>query len=383
VTTDWSLPCNHAFAACPWSQYIIEVVTGNPKYFFKRAYLSFLAFLLLEACGSEDVYSARQSCWNGIILTSGVSQLAADALLPTACEGFNAAQAQAVKFTVAVDIGPLLSVPIVRLEGVPSGAIISPSTVVVRDSKGKTYSLGISDHPPRVSASPQLPFNEKFEVTGGALTFTNAPAINLSSKTIQTPVFPIGPTSVIVPAVAPYFAGTSTKFSGSTSTVSFGSIVSYDWIFGDGSVGSGASVSHTYSGKGSYSVTLTIADSFGRKSSNTALIDVAAPNLPPVARISVLPSGPPPLGAPIAGVDTVFRQTGSSDFDGEIVSYSWDFGDGTTRLISANDTGNGIDSPGFVRHVFAVAGTYLVKLTVTDNLGLTNTASEFVMVVNP
>jgi PKD repeat protein len=88
------------------------------------------------------------------------------------------------------------------------------------------------------------------------------------------------------------------------------------------------------------------------------------------------------LGAPIAGVDTVFSQTGSADSDGVIVSYFWDFGDGTTRLLRADDPGNGIDSPGFVRHVFAVAGTYLVRLTVTDNLGLTHTASESVMVVN-
>lgn len=52
----------------------------------------------------------------------------------------------------------------------------------------------------------------------------------------------------------------------------------------------------------------------------------------------------------------------SSDEDGRIVSYSWQFGDG------------GSASGAKVKHRFDRAGTYTVTLTVTDNDGATGTA---------
>lgn len=60
--------------------------------------------------------------------------------------------------------------------------------------------------------------------------------------------------------------------------------------------------------------------------------------------------------------------TGSSDIDGTLVSYSWDFGDG--------NTGTG-PTP---MHAYAVGGTYQVRLIITDNAGLTDTTTESVMV---
>lgn len=60
--------------------------------------------------------------------------------------------------------------------------------------------------------------------------------------------------------------------------------------------------------------------------------------------------------------------SGSSDIDGTLVSYAWDFGDG--------NTGTGP----MPTHSYAVGGTYLVQLIITDNAGLTDTISESVMV---
>lgn len=54
-----------------------------------------------------------------------------------------------------------------------------------------------------------------------------------------------------------------------------------------------------------------------------------------------------------------FNSTGSSDPDGTIVGYNWDFGDGGSST-AANPN-----------HVYTSAGTYIVKLTVTDNGGAT------------
>jgi PKD repeat protein len=76
----------------------------------------------------------------------------------------------------------------------------------------------------------------------------------------------------------------------------------------------------------------------------------------PVASFTSSPAGG------IAPVTANFDAGGSSDADGVIVSYSWDFGDGTgTAGVSAS-------------HTYSVAGVYLVTLTVTDNSGNTGIA---------
>jgi PKD repeat protein len=87
-----------------------------------------------------------------------------------------------------------------------------------------------------------------------------------------------------------------------------------------------------------------------------ALDPPPATNQPPVAR----PGGPysGTLNAAIA-----FSGAASSDPDGSIASYAWDFGDGST--------GTGATPS----HSYAGVGTYTVTLTVTDNGGLANSAT--------
>ncbi|MDD5646753.1 MAG: PKD domain-containing protein, partial [Candidatus Bipolaricaulis sp.] len=61
--------------------------------------------------------------------------------------------------------------------------------------------------------------------------------------------------------------------------------------------------------------------------------------------------------------------TGSSDEDGSIVLYLWDFGDGTpASAVVARSA----------RHRYVRAGTYTVTLTVVDNRGATATAEATV-----
>ena len=81
-------------------------------------------------------------------------------------------------------------------------------------------------------------------------------------------------------------------------------------------------------------------------------------NLPPVAQIAVdKTSGTTPL-------KVVFDGSKSSDPNqGDSLTYEWDFGDGTN--------GNGA----VIEHVFQKEGSFTVKLTVTDSLGLSSQAT--------
>ena len=86
----------------------------------------------------------------------------------------------------------------------------------------------------------------------------------------------------------------SVAFDGTGSRDSDGSIVSYSWNFGDNTAaGSGATVSHTYSGTGSYTATLTVTDNQGATGATTRVITVA--------------SGPPPASVTVGGVVTFDR----------------------------------------------------------------------------
>lgn len=71
---------------------------------------------------------------------------------------------------------------------------------------------------------------------------------------------------------------------------------------------------------------------------------------------------------PLVGKTVTFNASASCDPDGTIVCCAWDFGDGIS------DTGES------TTHAYAVADTYTVTLTVTDDDGLTDTATEDVTV---
>lgn len=69
--------------------------------------------------------------------------------------------------------------------------------------------------------------------------------------------------------------GLSCTFDGSNSTDSDGSIVSYQWNFGDNSNSSGASAQHTFTATNTYAVTLTVTDNSGSTRSSTENVTVS------------------------------------------------------------------------------------------------------------
>jgi PKD repeat protein len=92
------------------------------------------------------------------------------------------------------------------------------------------------------------------------------------------------------------------------------------------------------------------------------VLPTAAGNQSPVAVISALPA------SGLAPLNVAFDGGASSDADGNIVSHAWNFGDGATA--------SGVTTS----HSYATAGSYVARLTVTDNLGAMNSITTTIQV---
>jgi PKD repeat protein len=152
-------------------------------------------------------------------------------------------------------------------------------------------------------------------------------------------------------------SGLNCSFDGSGSWASDG-IVGYRWDFGDGTSGSGITASHSYPAKGSYRVTLTVTDAGGL--SGASAQTVATTDIAPTARFTVS----------CTGLTCGFDGGASSDPDGMIRQYSWSFGDGYGALGSST-----------AQNTYAQAGSYMVRLDVTDDAGLDAISEQTVSVV--
>ena len=143
--------------------------------------------------------------------------------------------------------------------------------------------------------------------------------------------------------------GVSCAFDGSGSFEPNGTIVRYDWDFGDGNTApdGGATPTNLYALNGGYTVTLTVTDDDTETDSIAQLVTT---NIGPTASFAVV----------CTDLGCTFDATASSDPDGSIAFYDWDFGD------LAIGTGVGPS------HTYAAAGTYDVMLTVTDDIGATD-----------
>ena len=72
--------------------------------------------------------------------------------------------------------------------------------------------------------------------------------------------------------------GLTCTFDGSGSTDLDGTIASYGWAFGDGTTGSGVTISHTYAAAGTYNVSLTVTDDHGQAHTQTKAVAVSVPS---------------------------------------------------------------------------------------------------------
>ena len=144
--------------------------------------------------------------------------------------------------------------------------------------------------------------------------------------------------------------GTPVTFDGSGSIGEEGEELQYEWDLGDGTTLSGVSVTHNYENGGNYNVVLTVNDMQNTDCSTSMDSLYVTVNSKPSAILNA-------ERIACIGDEISFDTSGTNDPDGDDLTYTWDFGDGTS--------GQGAN----VTHAYNLGGNYSVRLTVDDNKG--------------
>lgn len=175
----------------------------------------------------------------------------------------------------------------------------------------------------------------------------------------QSPVANAGPDQTVQ-------TGDKVQLDGSGSSDPDSDPLSYRWSFVSKSAGSTAALSNQTIANptfvadtaGDYVLALVVEDDYG--GSDTDQVTITA-HAPPTADFTYLPESPTTW-------DAIQFTDQSSDSDGTVVAWSWNFGDGG----SSNE-----QNP---THRYRLPGTYPVTLEVTDNDGLTGSTVQNVEV---
>ncbi|MFB3854474.1 MAG: PKD domain-containing protein [Vicinamibacterales bacterium] len=156
-------------------------------------------------------------------------------------------------------------------------------------------------------------------------------------------------------------------FNGAESKAAPGRfIVGYDWNFGSGSPRSGMTVTKSYSLPGTYNVTLTVTDDVGQKGTASKAVNVSATGpATPVAKFTWSPI------SPVTNQEITF-DGGDSTSPAGISVYEWEWGDGKHGGLGQ-----------IARHTYTAAGTYVVRLTITDMAGQKATTTQNVAIKTP
>ena len=214
---------------------------------------------------------------------------------------------------------------------------------------------------------------DSIEINGKGCSISSETVLNSSNKTgscfeQNANRYPVGVELIADSTVGA--APLAVNFSARAEDID-GSIASYQWDFGDGSIATGITASHNYSSVGEYVVTLVVADDSGAKVPAQVDIQVGG-NLPPMAnagqdmRIE--------LGTRIS-----LSGAASSDPEGETLSYAWEI---TTKpidsmvLLAKPET----EMPFFVPDV---VGEYNISLIVSDGVHFSSADAVTISVFRP
>lgn len=178
---------------------------------------------------------------------------------------------------------------------------------------------------------------------------------NTDSDTLQVQVNSAPTAALTAPSVAAI--GESVSFDAAASDGRGAPIQAWRWDFGDGAQAEGERVSHRFEEPGRHRVTLEVVTDENAKCGRTTSQHLLVVNQPPQAR-----SDAPRTG--LTREPLVFDGGASTDADGAITEYVWDFGDGRQA--------SGVQ----VRHRYATPGDYPVSLLVVDDSGAANDRAQ-------
>jgi PKD repeat protein len=203
---------------------------------------------------------------------------------------------------------------------------------------------------------------------GGAASITHTITV-ASASGPKPPVasFTVSPSATMV--------GSAVSFDGSGSNDPNvgGSIVAYNWSFGDGTNGSGAKVTHTYTTPGTYTVTLTVLDAEDGTASTTHQVTVRAAK--PVN------TGLPQISGDALTGDKLTASTGTWTNNPTSFDYQWQRcgknGGGCQDILAASDESFWGPTPDEINF------TVRVVVTATNASGSTSATSQPTAVVEP
>lgn len=186
------------------------------------------------------------------------------------------------------------------------------------------------------------------------LTVTNDRGVAASSTQAVSVGGGLAPTADFVFSPTPAVVNGQVYFDANASKAGIGHhLVGYKWNWGDGDepvTVSAPTQQHDFLLAGSYQVTLTVVDESGQEGTTTKSV-VVGTGAPVVSFITAVTN---------AATHTIQADAGATTAMGgaTIATYDWSWGDGNSTAGAAVQS-----------HAYAAAGTYTVKLTVTDSLG--------------
>ncbi|HWB28591.1 MAG TPA: PKD domain-containing protein [Chitinophagaceae bacterium] len=222
-------------------------------------------------------------------------------------------------------------------------------------------------------ASQGSPSSYKWDLGNGVVSSDQNPATSYFDPGVYTVRLTIsdasGSDSIVKTSFITVYKNPVAAFSVSDSTGCFplnvlytdnsiagsGSIASHTWDFGDGNISADPQPSHTYMAGGTFSVTLTVTNTYG------CTATAARKNLIHIshgikADFSI-------NAGQICHSPAVINFTETASGDGAL-SYKWNFGDGASSTQATPS------------HNYNNAGVYTISLKVNSNLGCSDTISK-------
>ncbi len=137
-------------------------------------------------------------------------------------------------------------------------------------------------------------------------------------------------------------------------------VIKWDWIFGNGNISSVKNPVEKYTTSGTYNVKLQTITDIGCIADTTKTITISTL---PVARFTV-------TSRTCSGVAVTFKDSSTSAI-GNVVKWTWNFGDGTTLIDSLHSA---------ITHTYSSSGPYTITLTAETVAGCVASTSKNIII---